>query len=103
MIVEARRALDIIQEAAVAVNLAIPSVSRLGVIVDLVRPAADLAQANALVIKTLPYSIPLTTESDFMLQINMQKTRQLFDGHGQTITINRIHRWSVGNVQLINV
>lgn len=103
MIVEARGALDILQEAAVAVNLAIPSVSRLGVIVELVRPAADLAQANALVAKTLPYSIPLTTELDFMLQINVQKTRQLFDGHGQTITINRIHRWTVGNVQFINV
>jgi hypothetical protein len=103
MIAEARSALDTIQEAAVAVNLAVPSVSRLGVIIDLIRPAADLEQANALIAKALPYSIPLTTESDFMLQSNMQKSRQLYDGHGETITINRVHRWTVGNVQFINL
>ncbi|MGC1687083.1 MAG: hypothetical protein WA734_15775 [Candidatus Acidiferrales bacterium] len=96
-------ALDSIQRAAVVISKRCETTSRLSIVLDLIRPVADVGHGNVEILKTIPYSLNLTSEEDFLLQVNKQKEVNILGNSHENITINRLCRWSVSRIQLITI
>ena len=91
--------LNSIQEGVIALGNSLDSIARASLIVELGVPATTVVEANKLILDVIPFDIPLTSELDFVLQFDVQiVAKKLVD-----ITINRLCRWSVNQVQQITI
>lgn len=67
--------------------------ARVGVVIQVCRPAANVSEANRHLSGKLPsgYTIPITDESDFILQLNYRSEND----DSVRMIINRVTKWSV--------
>jgi hypothetical protein len=87
--------LDLIQRASTALCERITKISRLGLILDLVKSASDNASAKTFLSEVLPFEIPL----EDLVDISLQYTKRYKLSSLNDIEINVVYRWAVSPVQ----
>jgi hypothetical protein len=80
-------------------EVAIGTIARLSLIVDLAKPLATIGEANAAIMEAIPYALNIDNTSDFILQINKKIAVKGFDD----VLMNRICRWMVTQAQQFTV
>lgn len=82
--------MDLIQKASTRLCKGLTKVNQLALIVDFVQPAEDSASASALLTSVLPFTIPVESTIDFLLQYTKRDELKSVNN----LKINIVARWS---------
>jgi hypothetical protein len=91
--------LDLVQRAAVALMREESFLARIALGAEFAHTSDSLSDANRALLDVLPFAVPLTDQTDFILQFTARSNSSSTEG----VKINNVMRWAVAEMQQISI